>query len=65
MVLPIDTDIMRMRIQKDVENKFRMEIDNKTNEIERITEGFYELKRQNEIYKTSLDSIRYESEKII
>lgn len=27
MVLPVDTDILRMRIQKDVEAKFRFELE--------------------------------------
>ena len=30
MVLPVDTDIMRMRIQKDLEAKFRFELENRS-----------------------------------
>jgi hypothetical protein len=26
MVLPVDTDILRMRIQKDLESRFRIEL---------------------------------------
>jgi hypothetical protein len=65
MVLPIDTDILRMRIQKDLENRFRMELETKHVEFERMTEAYYEVKRQLDIYKTTLENTRYESEKII
>lgn len=30
MQLPVDQDILRMRVQKDLENKYRFEIDSKT-----------------------------------
>ena len=30
MVLPVDSDILRMRIQKDLEAKFRFELENRT-----------------------------------
>ena len=30
MVLPVDADIMRMRIQKDLEAKFRFELESRT-----------------------------------
>ncbi len=65
MVLPVDTDILRMRIQKDVEARFRIELETKSLELERATDMFYECKRQMEIYKTSLENSKYESEKII
>jgi len=38
MVLPIDTDILRMRVTKDIEARFRLEIETKTLELERTTE---------------------------
>ena len=52
MVLPIDTDILRMRVTKDIEARFRLEIETKTVEVEKITDAFYECKRQFEIVKT-------------
>ena len=30
IVLPVDADIMRMRIQKDLEAKFRFELESRT-----------------------------------
>ena len=30
MVLPVDADILRMRIQKDLEAKFRFELESRT-----------------------------------
>ena len=45
MVLPIDTDIIRMRVQKDLEGRFRMELETKAIEMERMTEAYYECKR--------------------
>jgi ribosomal protein L23 len=45
MTLPIDTDIMRMKIQKDIEARHRVEVDSKQQEIDRLSEHFYEVKR--------------------
>jgi len=45
MTLPIDTDIMRMKIQKDIEARHRVEVDAKQQEIDRLSEHFYEVKR--------------------
>jgi hypothetical protein len=45
MTLPIDTDIIRMRIQKDIEGRYRLELETKYQELERMTEAYYEVKR--------------------
>lgn len=65
MVLPIDTDILRMRIQKDLENRFRLELETKGLEVERMTEAYYECKRQMDIYKQTLENSRFESDKAV
>jgi len=64
MVLPVDTDILRMRIQKDLEARYRTEIETRNLELERMTDTYYECKRHMEIYKTSLENFKYETEKI-
>ena len=56
MVLPIDTDILRMRVTKDIEARFRLEIETKSIELEKMTDVFYECKRQYEIVKTSMEN---------
>jgi len=65
MVLPIDTDILRMRVTKDIEARFRLELETKSLELVKMTEAYYETKRQLEIVKTSFDSHKYESEKLL
>lgn len=55
MTLPIDTDIMRMKIQKDIESHHRVEIEQKQFELEKLADSFYEAKRQLDIVKTQLD----------
>lgn len=65
MALPIDTDIIRMRIQKDIESRYRLELETKYQEVERMTDAYYESKRQLDIYKTSLENHKYESDKIV
>jgi hypothetical protein len=42
MVLPVDTDILRMRIQKELESKFRYELETRQAELERTSDAFYE-----------------------
>ena len=65
MVLPVDADILRMRIQKDLEAKFRFELENRTQELERTSDSLFESRRQLEIVKTALESTRYENEKFV
>ena len=65
MVLPIDTDILRMRVTKDIEARFRLELETKSLELDKMTEAYYETKRQLEIVKSSFDSHKYESEKLL
>ena len=45
MQLPVDQDILRMRIQKDLETKYRGELDAKTTELETVQGSLYETKR--------------------
>ena len=45
MQLPVDQDILRMRIQKDLENKYRGELDSKAAELEQVSTTYYEVKR--------------------
>lgn len=63
--LPIDTDILRMKIQKDIDSRHRVELDSKQQEIDRLAENFYEAKRQQEILKTQIDAQRHEYEREI
>jgi hypothetical protein len=65
MVLPIDTDILRMRVTKDIEARFRLDIETKSLELEKMTEAYYECKRQLEIVKTTFESHKYESDKLL
>ena len=65
MVLPVDSDILRMRIQKDLEAKFRFELESRGQELERTSDALYESKRQLEIVKTALEGSRYENEKFV
>jgi uncharacterized protein YfbU (UPF0304 family) len=63
--LPIDTDILRMKIQKDIEARHRLELDSKQQEIERLSEHYYESKRQIEILKTQFEAQRHEADREI
>ena len=56
MTLPIDTDIMRMKIQKDIEGRHRIELDAKQHEVDRLGEQYYEAKRQLDVIKMQLDT---------
>lgn len=42
MALPVDTDILRMKIAKDMEQRHRLELEAKHSETERLSEQFYE-----------------------
>ena len=63
--LPIDTDILRMRLQKDVEQKFRFELESRTSDLERTSDSLYETKRQLELIKSAHESAKFENEKFV
>ena len=65
MSLPIDTDIMRMKIQKDIESRHRVELDQRQQELDKVSESYYETKRSLEVVKTQLETQRHKSEKEI
>lgn len=46
MMLPVDTDILRMKIAKDMEARQRLELEARQSEIDRVSELYYESKRQ-------------------
>ena len=63
MTLPVDSDVMRMKIAKDMEMRHRMDMDAKQEEQERVQEQYYEAKRQLEVVKAQVESLKYEHEK--
>lgn len=65
MTLPVDTDILRMRIQKDLESKFRYELETRQGELDRTSDAFYESRRQLEIVKTAFEGNKHEHEKFV
>ena len=52
-----------MRVQKDLENKYRFEIDAKTMELDKISENYFEAKRTAEILKAQIDGLKHEHER--
>lgn len=64
MTLPVDQDILRMRIQKDLEQKYRFELDSKSMELDKVSESYFETKRLYEINKTNLENMKIEMEKV-
>ena len=65
MQLPIDTDILRMRLAKDLEAKYRFELESKMQQLERTTDSLYETKRQLELVKTAYETSKIENERFI
>lgn len=61
--LPVDTDILRMKIQKDVESRHRMDMEQKIQENERLQDETYETKRNLDIIRTQYEASKYEGEK--
>ena len=54
-----------MRIQKDLENKYRFDLDSKQLELEKISENYFENKRITELLKTQVESLKLEYDKVI
>jgi hypothetical protein len=65
MQIPIDTDILKMRLAKDLEQKYRFELDNRLAELERATDSLFETKRQLDLIKITYESSRHENEKFL
>jgi hypothetical protein len=45
-----------MRIQKDLEAKFRFELESRMQELEKTSDALYESKRQGEVVRTALET---------
>jgi hypothetical protein len=56
MTLPIDTDIMRMKLQKDLEARHRVELEGKQQELDRLSDQVFETKRVNEVLRVQIES---------
>lgn len=54
---------MRLKLKKDIEAPFWVEIDAKDKEISRLVERNNTLKRQYELAKTELDALKFEKER--
>lgn len=65
MQLPVDQDILRMRIQKDLESKYRAELDAKTSEIEQLSTNYFETKRQFELSKSQVEGQKVEFDRAL
>ena len=65
MQLPVDQDILRMRIQKDLESKYRFELDAKTLELDKVSENYFESKRMAELHKSNVEALKIENEKVV
>ena len=52
-----------MKIQKDLEARHRIDLEQKVQENERLQDEFYETKRQLDVSRTQLESLRFEGEK--
>lgn len=63
MQLPVDQDILKMRIQKDLENKYRFELDAKNGELDKVSENYFEAKRVSEILKANVEGLKLEHER--
>ena len=62
MQLPVDQDILRMRIQKDVEARYRFEINQKTQMLEQTSDSLYDTRRQLELLKTAYEQLKSDTE---
>ena len=65
MALPVDTDILRMKLAKDMEARHRLEVETKQQECDRLADQYYEQKRQNEVLKAQIEAVKSEAEKEI
>jgi len=63
MALPVDTDILRMKLAKDMEARHRLELETKQQECDRLADQYYEQKRQNEVMKAQIEAVKSEAEK--
>jgi hypothetical protein len=63
MSLPVDTDILRMKLAKDMEARHRLDLETRQSECDRLADNFYEQKRLNEVLKAQIEALKSESEK--
>lgn len=54
-----------MRIVKDIEAKYRFELESKLQQLEQTSDSLYETKRQLELIKTAHETSKIENEKFL
>jgi len=65
-VIPsLDHDMIRIKIINELEVPHRQAIEAKQQEIDKLQDQVYELKRQLDILNTKYDAVRFEAEKDI
>jgi hypothetical protein len=63
MTLPVDTDILRMKVARDVEARHRAELETSRLETERALEQFYEARRVAEVLRAQTEAAKTEGDK--
>lgn len=65
-VIPsLDHDMIRIKIINELEGPHRQVVESKQNEIDKLQDQVYELKRQFDILNTKYEAVRFEAEKDI
>jgi hypothetical protein len=63
MVVPMDTEMLRIKLLKEIETPHRITLESKQNEIEKLAENLYEIRRQHDILKTQFENNKFEYER--
>ena len=59
----MDADLIRLKMEKEIESTYMKELDSKQNEIERLQENYSSVNKQYELIKSRYEELKYESER--
>lgn len=65
MTLPVDSDILRMKVMKETEGRHRIELEQKQSEVDRVSDSYYQTKRELDVVKTRIEGLQSEHEKAL
>ena len=63
MVLPLDSEMMKVRMHKEIEGPYKLALANQKADYERLEADTFELRKEHELLRTAHENLKYESER--
>ena len=63
MVLPLDSEMMKVKLHKEIEAPYKLALANQKADFERFEAETFELRKEHELLRTAHENLKYEGER--